>query len=75
LHYTDRCTDCNDFGRKFKTPVSGNVVVRGRIKNGEWVDQQPIWRMTIEQYTPMPDMAAADAWHSTARGTCSSVSE
>jgi glucose/arabinose dehydrogenase len=38
--------------------VSGNVVVRGRIKNGEWVDQQPVWRTPIEQYTAVPDMAA-----------------
>jgi glucose/arabinose dehydrogenase len=58
LHYAERCTDCNDAGRKFKSPVSGNVVVRGRIRNGEWIDQQSIWRMTVEQYTRMPDMAA-----------------
>lgn len=58
LHYTDRCTDCNEVGRKFKAPVSGNVVVRGRIENGVWVDQQRIWGMTLVQYAPMPDMAA-----------------
>ena len=58
LHFTERCSDCNEAARKSKRPVSGNVVVRGRIKNGEWVDQQPIWRTPIEQYTPMPDMAA-----------------
>jgi glucose/arabinose dehydrogenase len=33
-------------------------VVRGRIRNGEWVDQQVIWSTGIELYTAMPDMAA-----------------
>lgn len=58
LHFTERCSDCNEAARKSKRPVSGNVVVRARIKNGEWVDQQPIWRTPIEQYTGIPDMAA-----------------
>jgi glucose/arabinose dehydrogenase len=58
LHYTERCTDCNEASRKSKRPVSGNVVVRGRIKNGEWVDQQSVWRTALEHYSGMPDMAA-----------------
>jgi aldose sugar dehydrogenase len=58
LHYTDRCSDCNDASRQSKRPVSANAVVRGRIKHGTWVDQQPIWRSAIEHYTGMPDMAA-----------------
>jgi aldose sugar dehydrogenase len=58
LHYSDRCSDCTEAARKSKRPVSGNVVVRGRIKNGEWVDQQPVWRTPIEHYTGMPDMGA-----------------
>src|SRR5204862_2958905 len=35
-----------------------NALVRGRIKDGEWVDQQTIWKTDIENYTGMPDMAA-----------------
>jgi aldose sugar dehydrogenase len=58
LHYTDRCSDCNELSRKIKRPVSMNMLVRGRIRNGEWVDQQTIWRTDIENYTAMPDMAA-----------------
>jgi aldose sugar dehydrogenase len=58
LHYTDRCSDCNEISTKIKRPVSGNVLARGRIKNGEWVDQQVIWRTAIEHYSPMPDMGA-----------------
>ena len=58
LHYTDRCSDCNEASRKIKRPVSMNVLVRGRIRDGEWVDQQTIWRTDIENYTAMLDMAA-----------------
>ena len=58
LSYTDRCGDCNESSRKTKRPVSMNVLVRGRIRNGEWVDQETIWRPDIETFTAMPDMAA-----------------
>jgi glucose/arabinose dehydrogenase len=58
LHYTDRCTDCNAASRQSKRPVSMNAVVRGRIKDGQWVDQQSIWRTEVDNYTAMPDMAA-----------------
>jgi glucose/arabinose dehydrogenase len=58
LSYTDRCSDCNAASRQFKRPVSMNALVRGRIKDGEWVDQQTIWKTDIENYTGMPDMAA-----------------
>ena len=58
LHYTDRCSNCNEASRKSGRPVSMNALIRGRIRNGEWVDQQSIWRTDIENYTAMPDMAA-----------------
>jgi glucose/arabinose dehydrogenase/cytochrome c5 len=58
LSYTDRCGDCNAASRQSKRPVSMNALVRGRIKDGQWVDQQTIWRTDIENYTGMPDMAA-----------------
>jgi glucose/arabinose dehydrogenase len=56
LHYGDRCTDCNAASRASGRPVSMNKLVRGRIVNGEWVDQETIWSADIETYTPMPDM-------------------
>jgi glucose/arabinose dehydrogenase len=58
LSYTDRCSDCNAASRQSHRPVSMNALVRGRIKDGAWVDQQTIWRTDIENYTAMPDMAA-----------------
>ena len=58
LSYTDRCKDCNAMSRQFNAPVSMNALIRGRIEDGEWVDQQQIWRTEVDNYTVMPDMAA-----------------
>ena len=58
LSYTDRCNDCNTASRASKRPASMNALVRGRIKDGAWVDQQTIWKTDLENYTVMPDMAA-----------------
>jgi glucose/arabinose dehydrogenase len=58
LSYTDRCSACNAASRQSNRPVTMNALVRGRIENGEWVDQQMIWRSDIEHYTGTPDMAA-----------------
>lgn len=58
LHYAERCTDCNAASRASGRPVSMNVLIRGRIEDGAWVDQQTIWRPDIETYTGLPDMAA-----------------
>jgi aldose sugar dehydrogenase len=58
LSYTERCSDCNAASRESKRPVSMVRLVRGRIRDGEWVDEQTIWRTGVEQYTGMVDMAA-----------------
>jgi aldose sugar dehydrogenase len=58
LSYTERCSNCNEASRKSGRPVSMNALIRGRIKNGEWVDRQTIWHTDMENYTPVPDMAA-----------------
>lgn len=58
LAYTERCNDCNDASRQSKRPVSMVALVRGRIRDGEWVDQQDIWKTDVANYTGMPDMAA-----------------
>ncbi len=57
LSYTERCNDCNQASRDSKRPVSMVVLARGRVRNGEWVDQQTIWRTGYENYTGMVDMA------------------
>ena len=58
LAYGDRCTDCNAASRAAGRPVSMNMLIRGRIEDGEWVDSETIWRADIEAYTVVPDMAA-----------------
>ncbi len=58
LHYGDRCSDCNVMSRGLGVDVSMNMLVRGRIENGEWVDEETIWRADVETYTQTPDMAA-----------------
>jgi len=58
LSYTDRCNDCNVASRQSHRPVSMTALIRGRIKDGAWVDQQSIWKTDIENYTAMPDMTA-----------------
>jgi glucose/arabinose dehydrogenase len=58
IHHTDRCSDCNDLSRRAKQPVSMNRLIRGRIKNGKWIDQEIIWQAAIETYTNTSDLAA-----------------
>jgi glucose/arabinose dehydrogenase/cytochrome c5 len=58
LHYGDRCSGCNEASRTSGRPVSMNKLVRGRIENGEWIDEEVIWSADIATYTMMPDMGA-----------------
>jgi glucose/arabinose dehydrogenase len=58
IHHTDRCTGCNDMSRRGGQPVSMNRLIRGRIKDGEWIDEEIIWQADIETYTNTSDLAA-----------------
>lgn len=58
LHHTDRCSNCNEASRKSKRPVSMNRLIRGRIRDGTWVDEQVLWQADIETYTDTSDLAA-----------------
>jgi glucose/arabinose dehydrogenase len=53
LHHTDVCTDCGGIGTK-----SMNRLVRGRISEGKWVDQEVIWRVPETFYNPIADIGA-----------------
>ena len=55
LHHTERCTDCWFPARSF------NRVVRGRIRDGEWVDEEEIWDPGPEYYSIVPDVGAGGA--------------
>lgn len=52
LHHTERCADCTIIARSF------NRVVRGRISNGQWVDEQEIWDPGEDYYSIVPDIGA-----------------
>lgn len=58
LLHGDRCENCNKISREMGGVVSMNKVVRGRIRDGEWVDQETVWAADIEHYSTMIDIAA-----------------
>ena len=58
LHFTDRCDDCNAISRSTPLPVSMNMLIRGRIREGVWVDQETIWQAEPDHYTITPDLGA-----------------
>lgn len=55
LSHTDRCQlSCG-----WVVPATMVRVVRGRIREGMWVDQEVIWSVHKDHYTPVPDAVAA----------------
>lgn len=55
LSYADTCSWlCG-----WVVPGTMARVVRGRIKQGKWVDEQVIWSVHKDHYTPVPDAVAA----------------
>ncbi len=58
LHYTDRCDECNDVSREYDRSVSMNRLIRGRIKDGEWLDEETIWQADKRSYSTTSDLAA-----------------
>lgn len=55
LSHTDRCQlSCG-----WPIPATMVRVVRGRIKQGKWLDQEVIWSVHKDHYTPVPDAVAA----------------
>lgn len=54
LAYTDRCQmDCGSL-----LPQTMVKVIRGRLADGQWIDQQTIWEVDKEYYTIVPDGVA-----------------
>jgi len=58
LGFTDRCSDCNAASRESGRPVSMNKLVRGKIEDGEWIEQETIWEADREHYNGASDVAA-----------------
>ena len=61
LHFGDRRGDeakGNWLRRRARGPVSMNKVIRGRIQDGQWIDEQMIWDAPRRFYGPATDLGA-----------------
>jgi glucose/arabinose dehydrogenase len=56
LLHTELCDDCDEGANPL--PHTMTRVIRGRIVDGEWRDQEIIWEVPHRFYTSMPDIAA-----------------
>jgi glucose/arabinose dehydrogenase len=50
LSYGDRCRDCSPASLESGEPVTLVHLIRGRIRNGTWTDQESIWRADRKHY-------------------------
>ncbi|MEL6190943.1 MAG: PQQ-dependent sugar dehydrogenase [Bacteroidota bacterium] len=51
LSFGDRCKDCNEIGGD----VSMLKLIRGRISEGNWTDEEVVWETAKENYQPTPE--------------------
>ena len=58
LQYGDRCEDCNSLSSQFNYPVSMTKLVRGRIEDDQWVDQETVLEFDVETYQLGSDIGA-----------------
>ena len=58
LYFGDRCSDCNAISGERGSPVSMNKLVRGKIADGEGIEEQTIWEAAIEHYGAASDVGA-----------------
>jgi glucose/arabinose dehydrogenase len=58
LSWGELCDDCPRADPKNPLAPSMIKVVRGRIRDGRWVDEQPIWSVAHEHYTQQTDTVA-----------------
>jgi len=57
LHHGDLCRGCEEVDGGL-IPRSMNRVIRGRIRDGAWVDEEVVWSADPSTYTTMTDLAA-----------------
>ena len=55
LSHADRCSGCNEASVETGQDVSMVRVVRGRIRDGKWVDEEVIWCVHKRFYTVAPE--------------------
>ncbi len=57
VSHGDRCDGCNEESKLAKLPVSMIRLIRGRIDENQWVDQEIIWETDINKYTAPSEVA------------------
>ena len=58
LYHSHRCEGCNELSRESGRPVSMNRLVRGRIQDNTWIDQEIVWQASMEDYSLAGDVGA-----------------
>ncbi len=58
LVHTHLCETCGDDGGDSMISRTMSRLIRGRIVDGEWTDEEVIWSVPNEFYTPVPDLGA-----------------
>lgn len=58
LVHTHICTTCADDGGDTLMPRTMNRLIRGRIADGAWQDEEVIWQVPDKYYSPVPDLGA-----------------
>jgi glucose/arabinose dehydrogenase len=59
LHHTHICTDCEGGDADSFIPLTMNRLIRGRIEENRWVDEEIIWQSDRQYYSRTPDLGAA----------------
>ncbi len=58
LSYGDLCEKCDKVNANSSVTPSMTRLVRGRIRNGAWVDERPVWTADHASYTQETDLVA-----------------
>lgn len=57
LLHAELCVECQEGGDDV-IPKTMSRLIRGRIRDGAWVDEEVIWSVPQELYTTLPDIGA-----------------
>ena len=58
LVHTHLCDNCAEDGGDTLMPMTMNRLIRGRIEDGKWLDEEVIWQVPKPFYSPVPDLGA-----------------
>ena len=58
LVHTHLCETCAEDGGETMLPMTMSRLIRGRIEDGAWLDEEVIWQVPNEFYSSVPDLGA-----------------